>query len=138
MAHNKSRNTECEVLLCKELRRLGLRFKRNVDTLPGTPDIVFFENRVAIFCDGDFWHGRDWKGRRPRLLRGANAGYWVAKIEANIARDLKLRRALRRDGGALRHHANDNFRHGLVRRVAERRLSSALETLRKPKRVGIG
>jgi DNA mismatch endonuclease (patch repair protein) len=58
-----------------------------VRSLPGKPDIVFTRQRVVIFCDGDFWHGRDWEERKRKLRKGANPAYWVAKIQANIDRD---------------------------------------------------
>jgi DNA mismatch endonuclease (patch repair protein) len=55
--------------------------------LPGKPDIVFPRQRAAIFCDGDFWHGRNLEMRLARLVRGHNAPYWVDKIRTNVARD---------------------------------------------------
>lgn len=64
-----------------------MRFRKNVKELPGCPDVVFSKERVAVFCDGDFWHGRDWEQRREMLLRGQNATYWVAKIARNRERD---------------------------------------------------
>ncbi len=66
---------------------MGFRYRKNVAELPGKPDIVFRIARVAIFCDGDFWHGRNWDQRRQQLISGFNASYWVKKIEANILRD---------------------------------------------------
>ena len=98
MARNTARGTRCEMVLCAELRRMRLRFSRNVASLPGKPDIVFVEQQVAVFCDGDFWHGRKWSVRKGRLARGSNAKYWVSKIEANVARDKRHRAKLRRAG----------------------------------------
>jgi len=66
---------------------MGLRYRKNVKTMPGKPDIVFPGARLAIFCDGDFWHGRDWQILQVKLGRGANADYWIAKIGSNIERD---------------------------------------------------
>jgi len=66
--------------------------------LPGKPDIVFRRARVAVFVDGDFWHGRDWKRRKRRLELGANSAYWVKKISSNRARDRRHSGALRRLG----------------------------------------
>jgi DNA mismatch endonuclease, patch repair protein len=80
-------DTRCEVKLRSILWRAGARFRKNVVGLPGKPDIVFPGPRLAVFCDGDFWHGKDWEQRRTRLARGANSGYWIAKIERNIERD---------------------------------------------------
>lgn len=84
---SKKADTVCEVMLRSELFRRGLRFRKNVRGLPGVPDIVFVRQRVAVFCDGDFWHGRDWNARRAKLATGANSAYWHAKIERNMARD---------------------------------------------------
>lgn len=84
---NTKTDTIPEVLLRKTLWRLGLRFRKNVRALPGIPDIVFPRARVAIFCDGDFWHGRDWDSLHPKLQHGTNSAYWTAKIRRNIERD---------------------------------------------------
>jgi len=92
---NRATNTNPEVLLRRELFRLGLRYRLHDATLPGKPDLIFRRARVVVFVDGDFWHGRNWSARRTRLARGANAAYWIPKIEANIARDKKNTRTLR-------------------------------------------
>lgn len=84
---NRKINTTPELLLRRELSKLGLRFRNNVKTLAGTPDIVFIDYQVAVFCDGDFWHGRNWARLRRNLERRHNAEYWVAKIAANRRRD---------------------------------------------------
>jgi DNA mismatch endonuclease (patch repair protein) len=68
---------------------MGLRFRVDVATLAGRPDIVFPRHRVVVFCDGEFWHGRDLEARLAKLRTGHNAPYWVAKIRANVERDRK-------------------------------------------------
>lgn len=95
---SRKRDTRCELALRHALWRSGLRYRVDVGRLPGRPDIVFVRARVAIFCDGDFWHGRDLDARLARLARGHNAPYWVSKIRTNVARDQKNDRALRADG----------------------------------------
>jgi DNA mismatch endonuclease (patch repair protein) len=77
---------------------LGLRFRKNVATLPGKPDIVFPSAKVAVFCDGDFWHGRDWESRQEKLSQGTNASYWLAKIGSNIERDARNTALLKKAG----------------------------------------
>jgi DNA mismatch endonuclease (patch repair protein) len=77
---------------------LGLRPKLNVKTLPGTPDLVFPSSKLVVFCDGDFWHGRNLAQRTKRLEAGHNAPYWVAKISANVTRDRRHNAALRQAG----------------------------------------
>jgi DNA mismatch endonuclease (patch repair protein) len=95
---NRSRDTKAEVTLRKELWRRGLRYRLHASDLPGKPDIVFRRARVAVFCDGDFWHGRGWRQRRQKLARGSNAAYWTAKIAANVSRDRRNTRLLRASG----------------------------------------
>jgi DNA mismatch endonuclease, patch repair protein len=101
-SHIKSRvrssDTRAELLLRKHLWRLGLRYRVSNSILPGKPDSEFRAVRMAVFVDGDYWHGRKWDSRRAKLLRGANASYWIAKIESNMARDLRKRKELRRLG----------------------------------------
>lgn len=86
--HNRRTDTQHERMLRRELWRMGLRYRKNVETLPGKPDIVFVGARVAVFCDGDFWHGRNWKELKSKLCQGTNAEYWLSKIEGNIERDM--------------------------------------------------
>ena len=77
---------------------MGLRFRKNVKALPGKPDIVFIGARVAVFCDGDFWHGRKWQQLREKLDQGTNPQYWSAKISTNMERDLRNTALLESDG----------------------------------------
>lgn len=95
---NRKKGSRHEVLIRREIRRLGLSFRTNVETLPGVPDIVFGAAKVAVFCDGDFWHGRNWRQLRRALLHRHNADYWVAKIKSNRARDRRVSRRLQKDG----------------------------------------
>ena len=83
MKGNRSRGTEPELMLRRALWGLGLRYRLHAVDLPGKPDIVFRRQKVAVFVDGDFWHGRDWERLQTKLSRGANADYWVRKIEYN-------------------------------------------------------
>jgi DNA mismatch endonuclease (patch repair protein) len=84
---SKKADTRCEVTLRRALWAAGCRYRKNVSELPGCPDLVFAGARVAVFCDGDFWHGRDWERRRKKLQSGSNPVYWLAKIQRNIDRD---------------------------------------------------
>ena len=96
-AASRKRDTKPEMLLRSCLHAYGLCF-RVVSKLPGKPDIVFPRLKIAIFVDGDFWHGRNLKTRVAKLARGHNAPYWSAKIMANHARDIRTRRKLRAKG----------------------------------------
>jgi DNA mismatch endonuclease (patch repair protein) len=91
-------NTKHEVILRKALWSIGLRYRKNVATMPGAPDIVLPLAKTVIFCDGDFWHGRNWRRLRARLLKRNNPEYWIAKIAYNRQRDVAVSRALRQLG----------------------------------------
>jgi len=95
---NRHRDTQHEILLRRELWKMRLRFRKNVERMPGKPDIVFPSAKLAVFCDGDFWHGRKWQPLRRKLQKGANAAYWLAKIAANIKRDKRNTLLLRKAG----------------------------------------
>ena len=93
------RNTKPELLLRQALREMGLRgYRIDVSDLPGRPDVVFRHAQVAIFCDGDFWHGKDLEQRLAKLSGGHNAPYWVKKIGGNVARDRRHDEALIANG----------------------------------------
>ena len=97
-AATKRSKTRPEVLLSRALRSLGIRCRLPQRQLVGKPDFVFQRKKVAVFCDGDFWHGRNWGARRKKLLIGHNADYWVPKIEYNRRRDRQNTRLLKRAG----------------------------------------
>lgn len=84
---SKKTGTKAEMVLRRALWREKLRYRVAVKHLPGKPDICFMRAKVAVFCDGDFWHGRNWARRRRKLAKGANSTYWVAKIQRNMERD---------------------------------------------------
>ncbi len=93
MSAIKSRDTRPELALRKELWRRGLRYRKNYKRLPGKPDIVFLGVRLAVFCDGDFWHGHNWAIRgygslEEELRRYSKA--WAGKIARNIQRDARV------------------------------------------------
>lgn len=74
-----------ETALAKALWKEGLRYRKNYKRLPGSPDIAITKYKVAVFVDGEFWHGENWAERKTRLK--SNKDYWIEKIEENIARD---------------------------------------------------
>ncbi len=91
-ASNKH-DTSCELMLRKALSAKGLRYRLR-STLPGKPDVTFPRAKVAVFADGDFWHGKDLEQRISKLKRGHNAPYWVAKIGRNVERDRRINEQL--------------------------------------------
>jgi len=88
-----------------------LRYRKNLKSLPGTPDVVFLRAKVAVFCDGDFWHGRDWSRRKALLARGTNPAYWIAKIEGNMARDRRIDDTLKASGWTVLRYWESELRH---------------------------
>ena len=87
MANVKLKNGTAECLLAKKLWHCGFRYRKNDKRFPGSPDIVIPKYKLAVFVDGEFWHGKDWDVRRQRLQR--NKEYWIEKIEENMARDIR-------------------------------------------------
>lgn len=86
------------MLLRRALWSAGLRYRTDVGSLPGRPDVVFPRERLVVFCDGDFWHGRDLRRRLDKLAVGHNSTYWVAKIKSNVERDRRIERQLAHAG----------------------------------------
>jgi DNA mismatch endonuclease, patch repair protein len=93
MSRIRGADTSIELAVRRELTRRGLRYRKNVMTLPGRPDIVFTSAKLAVFVDGDFWHGY----RYPQWTR-VLPPYWSAKIERNRTRDIRNFATLRRRG----------------------------------------
>lgn len=89
MQHNRSKDTSIELALRKALWHKGYRYRKNYKDLPGKPDIVLTKQKVVIFCDSEFFHGKDWDVKKPKLQNSKNADYWIPKIERNMRRDLE-------------------------------------------------
>ena len=89
MRHIRSKDTSIEVKLRKELWHKGYRYRKNYKELPGSPDIVLTKYKIAIFCDSEFFHGKDWEVLKARLAKGSNPDYWIKKIERNRDRDME-------------------------------------------------
>jgi DNA mismatch endonuclease (patch repair protein) len=89
----KLKNGPLEISVQRRLRQMGHRFERNCKRLPGSPDIVFRKEKVAVFIDGDFWHGWRLPAWEHKL-----ADFWRLKLEANRRRDQKNFRRLRSEG----------------------------------------
>ena len=87
MSRIRCKNTKPEDVVRKYLFSQGLRYRKNDKRLPGSPDIAILKYHIAVFVDGEFWHGKDWEARKKRLKR--NREYWIEKIEENMARDLR-------------------------------------------------
>lgn len=96
MSRIRAIDTSPEVAFRRRLWSLGYRYRKNYTSLAGKPDIVFVKQKVAVFIDGEFWHGFNWKEKRDRIK--SNREYWVSKIERNIQRDNMVTRSLEDQG----------------------------------------
>ena len=94
MQHIRSKDTKIEVLLRKALWKRGYRYRKNYKALPGKPDIVLTKFKIVIFCDGEFFHGKDWEVLKPRLENSNNSEFWISKISRNIERDNEINKQL--------------------------------------------
>lgn len=98
MQHIKSKDTKIEVKLRKALWERGFRYRKNYKELPGKPDIVFTQYKIAVFCDSEFFHGKDWEVLKPRLEKTQNSEYWLKKISRNMERDDEVNKRLLFEG----------------------------------------
>lgn len=100
ISHNmrqiKSKDSIIELTLRRELWHRGLRYRKNVKSIYGKPDIAFIGKKIAIFCDSEFWHGYAWEISKEDFQ--SNQDFWIAKIERNIQRDKEVTEHLRKDG----------------------------------------
>ena len=94
MQRIKGKNTSIEVRLCKALWQKGYHYRKNYKELPGSPDIVLTKYKIAIFCDGEFFHGKDWDKLTARLEKGEKGEYWIKKITRNMERDEEINKQL--------------------------------------------
>ena len=94
MRRIRSKDTSIEVTLRKLLWHAGYRYRKNDADLPGKPDIALTKHKIAIFCDGEFFHGKEWATLEERLWRGKNSGFWVGKILKNMERDDEVNKQL--------------------------------------------
>ena len=103
MQHNRSKDTSIELALRKALWHKGYRYRKNYKKLPGSPDIALTKQKVAIFCDSEFFHGRDWEEKKQRLQKGNNPDFWISKIERNMKRDHEIDQKLQFLGWTVIH-----------------------------------
>ena len=102
----KSKGSKIEKLLAKELWKRGYRYRKNCTNIFGKPDIVFKSLKIAVFCDSDFWHGKDWQIKKHEIK--SNRDFWYNKIEKNIERDKMVTDELTKQGWVvLRFWGND-------------------------------
>lgn len=108
MQHIRSKDTSIEVKLRKALWNEGYRYRKNDKKLPGKPDIALTKYKIAIFCDSEFFHGKDWEVLKLRLEKGNNSQYWISKISRNRERDDEVNKRLLFEGWTvIRFWGND-------------------------------
>lgn len=96
MSRIRNKNTKAELLFRRALWNKGARYRVNNKGLPGKPDISILKYRLAIFIDGEFWHGYNWSERRETIK--SNRKFWIPKLERNMQRDTEVNRELEEMG----------------------------------------
>jgi DNA mismatch endonuclease (patch repair protein) len=99
MASIKSRNTRAELILRRALFLRGIRYRIHASGVHGTPDVSIKKYKVAVFVDGDFWHGNAWRLRGLSSLEGlfpSRTEWWTNKIRRNERRDAEVTASLQR------------------------------------------
>lgn len=94
MRRIKNKDSAIEVKLRKALWDKGYRYRKNYSKLPGKPDIVLTKYHIAIFCDSEFFHGKDWTQLEQQLKKSNNSDFWIKKISRNIERDTEVNKKL--------------------------------------------
>lgn len=96
MSAIRGKETGIEVRLRKALYEKGLRYRKNSKYIYGHPDVSMKGLKIAVFCDSEFWHGKNFEANEAKLT--TNHDYWVKKIRRNIARDQEVNERLREEG----------------------------------------
>jgi len=101
MAAVRGKDTKAEMALRRALHRRGLRFRLHASDVTGRPDLVIRSRRLAVFADGDMWHGNAWRLRGLDRLEDMfpnNTEFWTKKIRRNIERDREVTARLAEEG----------------------------------------
>ena len=96
MSRVKNKDSEIELMLRRELWKRNIRYRKNVKTIFGKPDIAFKGKKIAVFVDSEFWHGYDREHRKDDIK--SNRDFWIPKIERTIQRDLEVKAHLESEG----------------------------------------
>jgi len=96
MSRIRSKDTKIEVTMAKALWSKGYRYRKNDPKVLGKPDFTFKKIKLAVFCDSEFWHGKNWSIQQKRL--DSNKEFWINKIQNNINRDRKINEKLTNSG----------------------------------------
>ena len=96
MRQVKNKDSVIELALREELWNRGLRYRKNVKSVYGKPDIAFIGKKIAVFCDSEFWHGYNWEERKKDFK--SHREFWIPKIERNMERDAEVTTKLESEG----------------------------------------
>lgn len=124
MSKIRGKNTKPELVFRKALYAAGYRYRIDYKKLIGKPDIALPKYRTVIFIDGEYWHGKNWKERKPKVK--TNRDFWIAKIERNMQRDEEVTAALKQKG-----YTVFRFWETEVKKDLETSLAMVLEHLKK-------
>ena len=113
MKNIKGKDTKIEILLRKALWNKGYRYRKNYKQLVGKPDIVLTKYKIAIFCDSEFFHGKDWEKLRKRLEKSNNSEFWINKITHNMERDNEVNKKLEFEGWTVLRFWGDDFKRNM-------------------------
>lgn len=92
MSKIRAKETKPEQILRKTLWAFGVCYRKNVNKLPGKPDIVISKFKLIVFVDGAFWHGYNWEEKKNKIK--SNRDFWIPKVERNMQRDAEINSAL--------------------------------------------
>lgn len=92
----RNKDSSIEIALRKELWSRGIRYRKNVKSVFGHPDIAFIRKRIAVFCDSEFWHGFDWENNQKNIK--SRRKFWIPKIARSMQRDKEVTEQLESDG----------------------------------------
>ena len=118
MRRVRAKDTKPEIALRKALWKRGIRYRKNVRALPGTPDIVLAGRKIAIFVDGDFWHARGHR-ENPGEEVASNQSFWRAKLARNVERDREVNDILTEMGWLVLRFWTSDVEKDLVGVLAE-------------------
>lgn len=117
MSKIRGKNTKPELAFRKALWAKGVRYRTHNKQLPGNPDISIKKYNLAIFIDGEFWHGYNWDERKHTLK--SNSGFWIPKIERNMQKDKEVNAALAEMGFVVFRFWTAEVRNNLDRCIAD-------------------
>lgn len=134
MSRIRGKDTKAELLFRKalspEVYPKGFRYRLHYRRLGGNPDVVFVGQKIAIFIDGDFWHGRGFDRKKSRLPKK----YWISKIEENVRRDRRVGRQLKKEGWKVIRIWESDLKKNLDKCLSRVLRCLVLETLLIPRK----